>query len=772
MKRLAIFVAVSAALSSPSWAYTKLDAALTAVAQKPALAEKVLARAALEKSQFASEPVVKTLLRFEGKGLDNIRAKGAVVHSVSGDIATVDIPVSKVGLIAAQPGVIYIEAARQLRAHLEASVPATHADQIRSGTAPNWTGATGKGVIVGVVDDGLDFRHLDFRNADGTTRLLGLWDQRASGPAGSPPSGFQYGGECTVEMLNKAITEGTSSTACTQPSKGNHGTHVGGIAAGNGQQTGNGQTAYRFVGMAPQADIMAANSIGGGVATSNAVVDGVNYIKQKAAALGKPAVVNLSLGSYYGARDGTSNYEKALTNAGGKGFILVGAAGNESTDKIRAHGSIAQGETVNVGYNIPVDKAQTVEMWYPGTNKYAVKVTGPQADCVTDTINPADPVATKETACGQVVITSTDINPNNDDRQITININPGTSALKQGKWTISITGTVAAAGSTFSMIGADDGNNGVFTDHTDAVTKQILTDTSSATDVIAVGAYVTKTQWNSLNGASTNTNHGPIGDVAAFSSRGPRRDCSNASKCPPIMKPEITAPGAMIMSSLGQDAPRSDNTTIEADGQHVAYNGTSMATPHVSGAIALLLQKDPNLTPADVKRLLFGNVQTNNFTTNLPTFDAAKPMPATPNDAWGYGILDVAKAYNAISGGSSGGGTAKFTASATGDLKTLALVGTITPATADVGKQVYVYLAARLPNGAFFIRHGANWEPLSSPIAPINPNLAPATASMEVPIVSGIDLSGLVGTEIYMGYGASDAEMLQKSTFGKVYTLH
>ena len=88
---------------------------------------------------------------------------------------------------------------------LEKSSPATRADTLRTGVAPNWSGLTGKNVIVGIIDDGLDFRHRDFRKVDGTTRLLGLWDQRANGAAGAPPAGFTYGGECTPVMLNSSM---------------------------------------------------------------------------------------------------------------------------------------------------------------------------------------------------------------------------------------------------------------------------------------------------------------------------------------------------------------------------------------------------------------------------------------------------------------------------------------------------------------------------------------------------------------------------------------
>ena len=91
------------------------------------------------------------------------------------------------------------------------------------------------------------------------------------------------------------------------------------------------------------------------------------------------------------------------------------------------------------------------------------------------------------------------------------------------------------------------------------------------------------------------------------------------------------------------------NDTKEQDGQHVAYNGTSMATPHVTGAIALMLAKNPVLTPEGVRQLLAQNRQTNGFTTNLPTFDLASPlMPTIQNDHWGYGILDAKATADAI----------------------------------------------------------------------------------------------------------------------------
>ena len=182
---------------------------------------------------------------------------------------------------------MHVEAVKFVPLRLNKSVSATKASIVHGGAAPNFNGITGKSVIVGLVDDSIDFVHQDFRKADGTSRLLALWDQRETGATGPKPAKFTYGGECDTARLSKARGE---PGACSQPSTGNHGTHVGAIAAGNGR------AAYRFAGMAPEADILAANSIGDDVNASDAVIDSIAWMKAKAAALGKPIAINLSLG--------------------------------------------------------------------------------------------------------------------------------------------------------------------------------------------------------------------------------------------------------------------------------------------------------------------------------------------------------------------------------------------------------------------------------------------------------------------------------------------
>lgn len=440
---------------------TKLDAPLHAFAVAPETALSFFGehvKFAAGAKGTAAAAVVPVLIRL-GDGADEaatlaaLRAAGAQVHSRLGPIATAEVPVAALGELAALEGIASMELARTMVPKLNVSVPYTGAATLRAGAPPNWTGLTGKGVIVGIIDDGIDFRHRDFRNADGSTRLLGLWDQRTTGAAGAPPAGQNYGGECTPAMLNAAIAG--DATACTQPSSGGHGTHVAGIAAGNGSATGNGQPAYRFIGMAPEADILFASP--GAAATNNLVLDAIAWMKARASAAGKPLAINMSLGSYYGARDGTSNFEVALTAAGGPGVVLAAAAGNEANAPIRASGPLAQDGTltfdlaVNVGRN-----KEAFEAWYPGTDRYSVTFQGP--GCAVTPVFEATPGAFEvQTPCGKVGVSNGGPFAADDDRQVVAVLQNGDSPLAAGIWRITLIGAKVAAGtSTVSIVTAND----------------------------------------------------------------------------------------------------------------------------------------------------------------------------------------------------------------------------------------------------------------------------------------------------------------------------
>ena len=627
-----VLAAILSLLSVSVSAETKLDPTLVLFAQSAANEVPTSLSGILKSQATGVEPLVETIVRFEGD-LTGVEFLGGQIQSVIGDIATVAIPRGSLQALSLLPNIVYVEASKRVMHRLDASVPATRATILRSGTAPNWTGSTGRGVVIGIVDTGIDLNHADFKDASGKSRVLYLWDQTTSGTpptlTSTPPYFFNYGNECTKSKIDAG--------SCSEADTGGHGTHVAGIAAGNGSATGYAQPAYRYVGMAPEADLIVVNT----ALTTFDVLNGISYAQQKAAALGKASVINLSLGQQMDPHDGTSNYAHALDNFSGNGKAIVCAGGNAANKNIHASGTVTPSVPVTVGFNIPSgDTVEYIDIWYAGANRMGITLSN--GSCSTGVVSP-DPIGvtysySSQTACGLLQIVSTGVNSLNDDRNIYVSLGSGNNPLTTGAWNITLQGNSIVTSGRFDAW-IDDNNNASFTNHSDS--SITLIDCATATKPISVAAYNTK-------------NASPLGGIASFSSHGPRRPCSNVGKCPTIQKPEITAPGSVIMSSFSANTASPIFSSLDLDGVHILMQGTSMAAPHVTGAVALLFQAAPTYTSDQIKSLLTGNAATDSSTG------------AVPNNIWGYGKLDVNAAYIALqnvppppaanSGGGSGGG--------------------------------------------------------------------------------------------------------------------
>jgi subtilisin family serine protease len=287
--------------------------------------------------------------------------------------------------------------------HLDQSIRDVNADDVHQAdygmSPPTFSGYTGQGVIVGILDTGIDWQHEDFINdTDGTSRISHIWDQtlEASGNE-QRPDGFSYGVEYTREQINDELDGSPTGFVRTKDDIG-HGTHVAGIAAGDGSATGNAAVspAHSYVGMAPRADIIAiratnvANRDFGFSQTEQ--LDAIEYLMKKGDELGKPVVLNLSLGGHFGPHDGTELESQAIDAAVNSGKIkIVVSAGNEGTDAdhgayIHAEGTVSAGASDTTEFVIPTYTANSgtfndfllFNLWYQGDDRLTVKVVSPR----------------------------------------------------------------------------------------------------------------------------------------------------------------------------------------------------------------------------------------------------------------------------------------------------------------------------------------------------------------------------------------------------------
>jgi subtilisin family serine protease len=572
------------------------------------------------------------LLEFDGTRAE-LEAAGIRVGTQAGSVFTARVRRDEIRKLRGVAGVRKVQLARYLRPDLNVSAVEVRAnlEHAASGSPPVYAGRAGAGIIVGDVDSGIDFTSPDFRGSDGKTRILYIWDQNVAGTA---PSGFTYGTEWTKSQIDN------TPAAVTHQDTDGHGTNVAGVLVGNGSATGCSQAAYRYVGMAPEAEFIE-------VATdfSDAgIIDGVNYIFQKAAALGKNAVVNLSLGSQAGPHDGSDAFTSSIGALTGAGQIVVASAGNDQEDNIHARLTTTSTTvgTDKFTFTIPTYSYNSgtlndyvlIAGWYDPAASVVIQLKGPGA---ADTLT-CGYTSYRSRSSGTTGSTMYIANMNSAQgfggtstaRQFEIEIYDASSSQRPraGTWTVNVipNGSASLGARVDAWIyAAQLGAAGVLPA---MVTNKDLTtvvgDPGNGTNIIAVGAYSTKAVWYSCGSSATYTfSPAPaLNAIASFSSAGPRRDG--------VLKPEITAPGFGVATTHSSFAGALAGTGWDVDdGVHEIQAGTSFSAPHVAGAAALYLQAHPGATPAQVRTALESTARTDAYTGTVP------------NATWGYGKLDV-----------------------------------------------------------------------------------------------------------------------------------
>ncbi len=624
-------------------------------------------RVALMRGSAIERPRVGVFVQLrDGRGLDELRALGAIVNSVRDNIATAELPIDAIDQLSGATGLGAVEVAQTIAVTHDSSMKAIRLNEVRKLVSGEWTGATGKNVIIADYDTGIDFTHEDFRTATGATRLLGLWDQtRAATPP--PPTGYSYGFYCTPQAIQRVIDVPADIAQCPEQDTNGHGTHTAGTAAGDGSAAGTG-TAFQYAGVAPNADLMIVKGGNGSFAESN-IIDGLRWLEQQSRLLNRPMVVNMSLGGQNGAHDGSRLYEKAIDDLARPGFIVVISSGNEGSNNniknrdgtpftpaavlIHGMGATAGGGTreftFDVGTFTPLTGACNdvvgFSLWYKEQDRLRITLVRP--DGTSSTRDTGEPNNGADQTGGNIFIdnSSAGVNPQNGDREAIIQANDcgSSSAVPAlGTWTLRITVLNGSSGQPyhFWMVQNFLGAAPAARARAGFDNRFIVGSPGNARSAVTVGAFATRMCWPTGTSQACFTQVEELGDLARFSSGGPTRDGR--------LKPEITAPGIAVVSVLSRNAVIATNR-VTPDGVHLANQGTSMAAPHVTGTIALLLEAKPTLTSADVKDVFARSAARDAFTTRMYSTDSG----AQPSDWWGYGKLDVSAALCNLGSGTT-----------------------------------------------------------------------------------------------------------------------
>ncbi|MCD6507951.1 S8 family serine peptidase [Candidatus Poribacteria bacterium] len=590
---LSLLIAISS-VNSPS---ERIDGFLLAISQLPL--EQV------ERLDFVHDGVARVLIKLSGP-IDHL--PGAKIRTITGTIASAEIALSRISDLATSPHVLFVQPAIRLKPCQEwirGNIKDIGADLAhRSDPA-----FTGRGTIIGVIDTGIDWSHPDFANPDGSSKILYIWDQTVTIP-GKEPADYGYGSEWSRAEIQSGV--------CREMDTYGHGTHVSGVASS----------------VAPDAQIIAVKSY----LFDDQVIDGVNYVFKRARELGMPAVVNMSFGGQEGPHDGRSLLDQGIQEIikGKSGRAAVASAGNDGDDPIHAGGKLPPPENGRYPYLSftadPDEEHLNVEIWYSSSDSIKAKLLVPDGrGGFTDYgwVKPGDSISASVDEGmlkgAQVYLGSDSPHPLYPDlNRIQVWIWDGgdmSLPLDRAKFMLELDG----AGVRFDAYTVGPT---VFTSEADRMCIQpdgekTIASPASAPDVIAVASYAVTNSWPNIRGDYTVVDYARIGRISVFSSRGPLRNGGR--------KPDVAAPGQMIGAALSEVSWQRPNDILP-DGRHVVFQGTSMAAPHVSGAISLLLEKHPDLTPSQVKLRIIAS-----------SLDMGKPGW---DELWGYGKLRVPELLN------------------------------------------------------------------------------------------------------------------------------
>lgn len=525
---------------------------------------------------------------FDHLSMDDIQ-----VNAEKGVIRTAILPLKMLERLAEEPAVSYISPSFRLYPLMDVAPSKVQLPQFRQNTK-----LTGKGVIIGVVDSGIDATHPAFRG-----RILRIREQSLRYRNGRWKLHAQ-------EFRGSELTKSRDTDG--------HGTHVAGIAAGKDET---------FGGVAPEAELVIVKT----ELNSGLIAEGVRYIFDVARELGRPAVVNLSLGGHSDAHDGSDGLSRTIDRQSGEGRIVCCAAGNEGNDNIHAQAQIPQnGDPHTIRFFVPSTSGETaiklaaLNGWYSGQDEMEVAVQSPSAVRTS-----YQGIIREENVSygrvynlpdAQVRIFTPAVSPRNGDHSFRIELRSHEGSrvpVTPGVWKLWVRGRRINKGRV--DVWALDNSPRANVIFMDSVSDSLKIGSPGASHkAITVASYTTKVEWRDIDEEPRRMQL-PVNDISEFSSEGPLRDGTQ--------KPDVAAPGAFITSCQSDDArfPR----WLQINSHYVNLKGTSMSSPFISGIVALLLERDPTLSPERIKAL----------------FQVSSSIPGHPEGTfhpkWGFGLINA-----------------------------------------------------------------------------------------------------------------------------------
>ena len=530
------------------------------------------------------------IVKYSGS-LSRLEEEGIRVTELLNEYAVLVVPESGIGRLAEVPEIEYIEKPKRLFFAAEQGRTASCVTGVQNARYDLY----GDGVLVAVLDSGVDYAHPDFRNEDGTTRILALWDQTIPG---RPPAGYRIGTEYTKEQIDEALAQSDPvrrRELVPSTDASGHGTRVLGIAAGNGRAGG-----IRYRGVAPRSSILVVKL---GVPRTDSfprtteLMQALDYCIRKAMEYSLPVAVNISFGNTYGAHDGTSLLETYITDMANiwKSVICIGT-GNEGYAAGHASDSLQEGEKKRIQLAVgEYEGALNLQIWKSYLDDISVSLESPggRSAGFIRNVPGAQRFALEQT---DILLYYGEPSPYSQSQEIYLEFLPQTEYVDSGIWTLTLEAREIRNGRFHLWLpsAAVLNANTRFLEPEPYIT---LTIPSTARRTVAVGAYDSRSR-----------------TYADFSGRGDTRDGRE--------RPILAAPGVDVV------------TTVPGGG-YAAATGTSFATPFVTGAAALLMQwgitdgNDPFLYGEKAAAYLKKGAQP------LPAFRAY------PNPQIGWGTLCV-----------------------------------------------------------------------------------------------------------------------------------